>query len=412
MRFRRALRPSLRALLAHRVRAALAFASVSVGVAAIVVTGGLGAGAEREVQAKIDALGTHLLVVRPAQVRPRVGRRAVRGVVRTLTLDDAAAIAALPAVAAAAPGIDGPLQAKTDASAMMVTVVGTRAELFAVRRFVLSAGRFLDAADDAAARRVAVLGGRVGDTLFPRGGAVGREIRLGGVPFEVIGVLAAKGVMADGSDLDAQVLVPVRTALRRVFNARFLNAVYVSAAGPEAMRFAQRAITDLLRRRHRVRPSDRDAGGAAADDFAVQNASRFLAMQRQATGTLGTIATGIAALALLVGGVGILALMLLAVKERTPEIGLRMALGARARDVLAQFLLEATMLSLGGWCAGVAVGAAALAGATLAAGWAAAVPANALLVSLAMVTVLGLGFGAVPARRAARLPPIEALRAE
>ncbi len=416
MKLRRTLAPSLRALLAHRVRAGLAFASISVGVAAILLTNALGAGAEKEVQKKIDALGTNLLVVRPAQVKRLVERKAIRGSAMTLSVADYEAIARLPAVAAAAPGIDGPVRAKAGASAMIANVVGTNASLYTVRRFTLTAGRFLEPGDDIGARRVAVLGGRVGETLFPDGGAVGSEIRLRGVPFEVIGVLAEKGVMADGSDLDSQILVPLPTALRRVWNTRWLNAIYVSAAGGDrtaaGMHAAEQAIAAVLRSRHRTSPSDRDAAGAVADDFAIQNATRFLSMQRQATGTLGLVASGIGVLALAVGGVGILALMLLAVKERTAEIGLRMAVGARPRDILFQFLLESALLSLGGWIAGLGAGALALGAVAFGTEWTVGLPAEALAASLVMVTVIGLGFGAVPARKASLLPPIEALRNE
>jgi putative ABC transport system permease protein len=412
MRLRRTLRPALLALLAHRARAGLAFISVSVGVAAIVVTSGLGAGAEREMRRKIDALGVNLLMVRPAQVRRSVARRAVRGLATTLTLDDARAIAELPEVAAAAPGIDAPLRVKAGASAMIAAVVGTSPEIQTVRRFVLTAGRFLRPDDDRARRRVAVLGGKVAETLFPEGDAVGRELRLRGLPFEVIGVLAEKGVMADGSDLDTQVLIPIQTALRRVWNVRALNAVYVSAPSPDRMPAAQSAVAALLRSRHRVRGSERADDGTAADDFAVQDAARFLVLQRRATGTLGAFAGGLAVVALVVGGFGILALMLLAVKERTGEIGLRMAIGARSREILVQFLLEASLLSLGGWLAGAALGGAALFAIAAAAGWSVGPPLGAHAASFLLVTAVGLGFGAVPARRAALLRPVEALRHE
>ncbi len=408
MRLRRTLAISARALLAQKARAVLALASVSVGVAAILLIRAAGAGAEAEVQGQIAAMGTNLLVVRPAQVQRLVARRSVRGIATTLLTDDLTAIAGLPSVAAAAPGVEGVRRVKAGNSAMIVSVIGTNAAYPVVRRFPLAAGRFVDDADERAACRVAVLGARVRETLFPAGEAVGREIRIGGVPFEVVGVLVAKGVMADGSDLDGQVLVPARTALRRVFNRTWLSTIYVSAADANASERAEREITALLRARHRAaRPT-----AEAVDDFAVQNTVRFLSMQRRATGALGNFAGGLAALALLVGGSGILAILLMAVKERTGEIGLRLAIGARPRDVFVQFLLEASMLSLGGWALGLAAAALGLAVAVLATDWRIGVPLDGLVVSFLMVVILGLGFGAVPAGRAARLPPAVALRSE
>jgi putative ABC transport system permease protein len=274
-----------------------------------------------------------------------------------------------------------------------------------VRRFRVAAGRFLDEKDDRAARRVAVLGAVVADTLFPGVDPLGRELRLRGIPFEVIGVLEAKGGLADG-DEDAQILVPVRTALRRLDNTHWLDTVLVSAAAPGTADETGRAIAALLRERHGL------AGGKGADDFAVQDPVRFLAVQKAAADSLTRLSTGIAALTLGVGGTGILALMLLSVRERRAEIGLRMAVGARPRDVLAQFLAEAMLLALGGWLAGIAVGALGAMAAAIGTEWRLALPVPALLGSLGMALAIGLGFGAVPARRASLLPPIQALRAE
>src|SRR5262249_6716213 len=218
------------------------------------------------------------------------------------------------------------------------------------------------------------------------------------------GVLAPKGVVA-GGDEDNQIVVPIRTALRRVFNAAWLTAVFVSVADSSGLRDAEREISATLRARHRVAPDEQP-------DFEIQNAATFLALQRQTVGTLRQLTTGVAAVAVIVGGTGILALMLLSVKERTGEIGLRMAVGARPRDVLIQFLFEATLLALAGWTGGIIVGAAGAMIVALSAAWPMAVPWEALLVSLGMAMAIGLGFGAFPARRASRVPPMHALRAE
>jgi putative ABC transport system permease protein len=404
VRLRRAARLSLRALLAHQVRTALALASVAMGVAGVLLTSAIGKGAGAAVQRNIDAAGSNLLVVRPAPVKRSAARKQVKGVVTTLRLDDYQAIAALPLAAGAAPGVDGGVRIKAGAGSMPASVLGTTSALPRLRNLRLQSGRFFDQDDDDASRRVAVLGARIAQTLFPDEDPVGRDVRLRGLPFEVVGVLQAKGAQADGSDQDGNVYVPIRTALRRLFNTTWLSAVFVSVEDRARMGEAEAALRGLLRERHRLRLG-------APDDFQVQDQLKVLVMQRAAAESLTWLTAGLAGAALLVGGAGIFALMFLSVKERTAEIGLRMAVGARPRDVLLQFLGEAALLALGGWLLGAA--AALLGGALVALGteWKIAFPAGAALASLAMALVTGLGFGALPARQAARLPPIQALGA-
>jgi len=411
MRLARGLRPALRGLVAHRLRVTLALSGVAIGVAAVLLTGALGAGAQREVSRSLEAMGTNLLVVRPAPAKRLVARKEVRGFVTTLTPADVAAVAELEGVDEAMPGVEGTLRVKGGGAALVSTVLGATRAFPRVRRFRLRAGRFFDAEDEDEARRVAVLGARVAERLFgdePAASLPGRGLRLRGIPFEIVGVLEAKGVLADGSDEDNTMVIPIRTALRRVFNVAYLSTVFVTVRdgrrGP--MEAAQAQIGALLRQRHRLR------GDAPADDFAIQDKAKLLAAQKETAETLTLLTAGLSALALLVGGTGILALMLLSVKERTGEIGLRLAVGARPRDVLVQFLAEATALALGGWLAGVALAALGTAALAVGTSWKVALPIGALLASLAMALITGLGFGAVPARRASRLPPIRALGTE
>jgi putative ABC transport system permease protein len=403
LRTLRLLALSLRALLAHRTRSALAALGVAVGVAAVVLVTALGEGAQRELVAGMASQGAHLLVVRPAQTRRLVARREVAGRVATLTPADGEALAELAPVAELAPAVDGRRKLRAEAGATPALVVGTTAAFLRVRGFEVARGAFFGEDDDAGAARVVVLGARVGATLFPGADPLGETVRIGAAPFEVVGVLAPQGVTADGAEVDTQVYVPLRTALRRVYNARALTAVYVRVREGASFPRAEAEIGALLRERHRLEERGRP------DDFEVQDPARVLAVKRQVARAVALFTAGLAAVSLLVGGTGILALMLLSVRERTPEIGVRRAVGARPRDVLVQFLGEAVALSAAGGLAGVAagaLGAAAVAGAT---GWPVRVPAWAAAAGLAVSALVGLVFGVLPALRAARLPPSVAI---
>jgi len=400
MKLRRNIGTSLRALFAHRVRATLAVLSVAIGTAAVIVTNAIGTGADRDIQRGIASLGVNLVVVRPAQVRRTAARRELNGATRILTLADYEAIAELPEIAHAAPGVDGNVRVKSGTRTVPTQLLGTTPEFFNVRRFHLRGGRFFDDDDDRAARRVVVLGARVADQLADPD-IVGKQVRIRGIPFDVVGVLAPKGVLADG-DEDDQVIVPTRTALRRLLNVTWLSAVYVSASDPNAVHATETAIGDLLVRRHPPRQTQQAA-------FEIQDASRFFTLQRRTTEALAGLTTGLAGVALGVGGTGIMALMLLSVRERTSEIGLRVAVGATPRDIVVQFLLESLILALCGWTAGVALGGAGALAIKLGVGWPVAVPMSALMSSFGVGLVIGLGFGAVPARRASLVQPVQAL---
>lgn len=396
MKLRRNIGTSLRALFAHRVRATLAVLSVSVGTAAVIVTNAIGTGADRDIQRGIESLGVNLVVVRPAEVQRTAARRALGGPARTLTFADYEAIAQVSQIADAAPGIDGGVIVKVGRRAVPTQLLGTTPAFFSVRRFQLSSGRFFDDDDDRASRRVVVLGARVADQLADPD-IVGKQVRIRAVPFDVIGVLARKGVLADG-DEDDQVVVPAHTALRRFFNATWLSAVYVSAAGPRSVSATEFAIDDVLVSRHPPRQGRRT-------DFEIQDASRFFTLQRRTTEALESLTTGLAGVALGVGGTGIMALMLLSVRERTSEIGLRVAVGAAPRDIVLQFLLESLILALCGWTVGLALGCAGALAVTLGVGWPVALPTSALASTFAGGLVIGLGLGAVPAYRASRVQP-------
>ena len=403
MKLRRRFSSSLRTLAAHRMKSALALSGVAAGVAALVLVRAISEGAQLAMDRAIEQLGTNLLIVKPLPVRRLVSRPEISGYATSLTSADGAAITALDSVRVTAPAMEGAVRVKLGATTTMTTLRGTTADYPAVRRFRLAGGRFFDGADDLASRRVAVLGARVSDALADGGSTVGQPILIGNVPFVVIGVLAPKGTSVDGGDEDNQVLVPLRTALRRVFNASWLTAIYVSVTDPARMSDAETEIQRLVRARHRRGVSD------SGTDFAVQNTAQTRTLQRQITASLGRYGLGLSAIALLVGGIGIMALMFLAVRERTNEIGLRMAVGAQPLDVVLQFLIEATALSLAGWGTGVVMAALSMAALMITTTWTIAIPVGAILGSLVLSAAIGIGFGGFPARQAARIPPIQAL---
>lgn len=407
MRTLRALRVSVRGLFAHRMRATLAVASVAAGVVAVIVTGAIGEGTKEEVLRQTENMGTNLLVVKPADVRFSPARRELKGEMTSLKLDDYQAILQLPRVSEAAPGLQNPAATvKANNHAMGALILGTTSSYLDVCRFHLREGRFLSPEDNLNASRVVVLEARVTETLFGEENPIGQEVRIRGIPFEVVGVLEAKGVLADGSDVDGGVIIPIRTALRRMYNFTFLNQVFITVRKISEMDAARQDVAQLLRDRHRL-----DRGGKP-DDFVIQDKTQVLAVRKRLAESLTLLATGLAAASLAVGGAGILALMLMSVKERTSEIGLRMAIGAKPRDILVQFLLESTSIAAGGWILGMGLGTVATLTVAKATTWATSISPALVLSTLAVVAITGLGFGAYPARKASLMPPIQALRME
>jgi putative ABC transport system permease protein len=285
-------------------------------------------------------------------------------------------------------------------------ILGTTPLYLDVCRFRLRFGRFVTDDDDAVSLRAAVLGARINEILFAGYNSVGKQILIRDLPFEVVGVLDAKGVLADGSDEDDRIVIPIRTALRRVFNQTWLNPIFVSVGDVAKMDEVRTEIQELLRVRHGSNQ------GHEREDFSIQDKAKVLSTQRNLAETLTLLATGLAMASLLVGGVGVLALMLMSVKERTTEIGLRIAVGARSKDILVQFLLEAVGICSGGWLIGAVLGTATAAIIARTTAWEVAISPALLLITLGVMTGCGLAFGAYPARKASLMTPITALRME
>ena len=406
MRLLKGFRIALKAVTAHKLRALLAILGIVVGVAAVIVMLAVGEGAKQDVLGKIQGLGTNILIVSGGQLKNVAGRPQLVGNVTTLDLRDARAILEeCPAVARVAPIQSRKLPVKYGTGTASTSIVGTAEDFQAVREFRTIVGRFFDADEVQGAKRVAVVGQTVLTNLGVGRGLVRETIRINNAPFEVIGILEPKGVNYAGVDEDDQIFIPVTTGLRRLFNLAHLGSLYIQAKDERAMDAAARQVTDLLRDRHRIRVGQ-------PEDFTLQTQAEILEAAQETSQTFSLLLGSIAGISLFVGGIGILAMMVISVRERTREIGVRRAVGARRRDILLQFILEATSLSLAGGLIGSVVGVAGGLILGRVTGWPTAISPLAILLAFGVSTVVGIFFGAYPARRAARLDPIVALRAE
>jgi len=389
------------------LRTALALLGIVIGVSAVIIMVAIGNGAQEQVLSKIEAMGTNLLIINAGQVQKSAGRQQIRGTVTTLTLEDVEAIGReCSAVNAAAPLQSKKMQVKYGNLSTNTTVVGTTAEFQKVRNFHVATGAFFTDEENLAARRAAVLGHTVVKNLFEGSNPVGESIRVGKVTFEVIGVMESKGVDLNGADQDDQVFIPIRTALRRVFNLPYINTINIQATSTETMGRAVAQSTEILRDRHRLNKQQKP------DDFTIQNQADLLEAQRETTDTFTMLIGSIAGISLLVGGIGILAIMLIAIRERTNEIGLRMAVGASRKDIMTQFVIEASILGVGGGLVGILLGILGAFSVRVATSWAVSISPDSVGLAFGFSLLVGLFFGVYPARRASLLDPITALRSD
>jgi len=325
--------------------------------------------------------------------------------VTTLVPDDAQAIVKnCPSVQLAAPSNSKKLAVRFESENANTNVVGITADGFRVRNIEISAGRFFDPEEDRGRRRVAVLGPTVVKNLFGNSPPIGLSIRIGRVPFEIIGVTMPKGTDANGADQDDIIIVPLETAMRRLFNVTHIDMIYVQAKNANALGLAESEIREILRQQHRLR--------AKPDDFTIQNQATLLETERETSHAITLLVGSVSGISLLVGGVGILAVMLISVRERTNEIGLRRAIGAQRRDIRNQFLIESALLAGVGGVIGIAVGIGSTFAVSSLGYWQTIISWPAAGAAFAFSVAVGIIFGIYPAMRAAQLEPIEALRSE
>ena len=400
---------ALRALLRNKMRSFLTALGVIIGVGAVVAMTSIAAGAQARIEQTFQQMGSNMLVVRAGSSRTR-GVHGGAGSRASLTWSDLAAIREqAPSVLYAAPLLSNRAQVMAEGNNWNTTIQGTTAEYFTIANWSIGEGSFFSEGDDSQAQKVAVLGKTVADNLFgPFSDPVGQMIRIDHVPFEVIGVAGSKGQTGHGRDQDDLVFVRARTFRMRLQGGlgQYLDgSVFVSAVSQEATSMAEREISALLRERHRVRPG-------MDDEFTVRNLSDIADARQQGAQTMSLLLAGIALVSLVVGGIGIMNIMLVSVTERTREIGLRMAVGARPRNIMAQFLTESVALSLVGGLLGVLAGIGAASWLVGRFGWPMLVQPHMVLLAVAFSAAVGIGFGLYPAFKASRLDPITALRYE
>ena len=390
---------------ANRLRTFLTMLGMVIGVSAVIIMLAVGQGAQQQVQASIASMGSNLFIILSGSTTSS-GARMGGGAAPTLTLADAQAIEELPQVVAAAPSSPGSAQLVYGSSNWSTQITGTTPSLLAVRDWRLAAGFPFTDSDIRAATRVALLGQTVKQNLFGDEDPVGKIIRIKNSPYVVLGVLAPKGQSLDGRDQDDTVLIPVTTAQRKLFGSQFAGTVrfiMAQAEFAEAMPAVEKSINELLRQRHRIRQG-------ADNDFTVRNLTAMANTAAETTEIVSLMLGAIASISLLVGGIGIMNIMLVSVTERTREIGIRMAIGARGKDILLQFLLEAIIISIVGCLIGVIIGVGGALVVSKVSGMEVLVTMTSIITAFVVAAAVGIFFGWYPARKAARLRPIDALR--
>jgi len=396
---------ALDALVSNKLRSILTMLGIIIGVGAVIAMVSIGMGVRDKVSNSIASLGSNLIIVTPGAASSS-GVRQAAGTNITLTLKDAQAMAReVNGIGAVAPSVSKQYQMVAGNMNWTTSVQGTTPEYLEVRNLSVQAGSFITNEDVETRNRVAVIGTTVASSLFTNTNPIGQSIRINNAPFTIIGVLESKGQSAGGQDQDDTVIIPLTTAQERMMGITYVQTISVQAANSEVVDQVQEGITSLLRARH-------DITADKTDDFSVRNLASVMATAQETTGTITMLLGSIAAISLLVGGIGIMNIMMVSVTERTREIGIRKALGARYANILMQFLIEAVVIGVIGGAIGIVFGIGTSYAISSIAGWNTVITATPILVAFGFSVGIGLFFGLYPARKAALLNPIDALRYE
>ena len=405
-----AVRIAFRALEVNKARSALTMLGIVIGVAAVIATVAVGSGATQRVQQQIASIGSNVIIIIPGSMTSS-GLHMGTGNAATLTESDVKDISAqCPEVAAAAPAVRGAGQIVYGDNNWATAILGTTPAYLTIRDVAVAKGASFTDHDVDSANKVALLGQTVVDNLFNGADPIGQTIRIKQIPVTVTGVLERKGQSPTGQDQDDIILLPISTAKRKVLgirsgNADAVNSIMIQAKDASQIHAAQDSAAALLRQRHHLQPKE-------DDDFSIRNMEEIFAAQETSSRVMSLMLAAVASVSLIVGGIGIMNIMLVSVRERTREIGLRQAVGAKTRDILTQFLVEATTLSLAGGVVGIVVGISASAIISTLASWQTVIGVGAVFLAVLFSAIVGIAFGYYPARKAAYMDPIEALRYE
>jgi len=402
------LRIALRALMVNKMRSALTMLGIIIGVSAVIAMIAIGSGAKQRIAEQIASMGSNLLMVMSGSSTSG-GFRGGAGTVPTLTVDDAKAIQTeIPAVKFVSPSITGVAQVVYGNQNWSTVINGTSPEMLEIRGWSLSSGRSFTQQENDGAAKVCILGRTVVENLFGGIDPIGQIVRIKKIPFVVVGVLFPKGQTTWGQDQDDIIFVPLTAAQKRLFGMAFpgmVRSIAVQAWGPEKVKEAEGQITELLRQRHHIQPSQEN-------DFSVRNLTEVMSSAEQSADVMSLLLGAIASISLIVGGIGIMNIMLVSVTERTREIGIRIAVGAKGRDILLQFLIESLVLSLMGGILGIGIGMVGTLILSSFTKWPTLFSIESILLAFLFAGSVGVFFGFYPARKASLLNPIEALRYE